>query len=107
MTNLKTKLAVAALLVGTIAASAATPSYARDRALAAAGIGFAAGAVIGAAAVNANNGYYYEPGYAPGYAYEPAPAYGYAYVPAYGYAYAPRVRCRHFVNETNCGEHEK
>jgi hypothetical protein len=80
---------VAALaLAGALAVTAVTPSLALDR-WGAAGLGFAAGAVVGAAAVNANAGYY-----GPGYAYEPygyasAPSAGYAYAAAPGYYYAP------------------
>lgn len=55
-----------------------------------AGIGFAAGALIGGA-LAASGAYGY--GYAPGYAYGPAyaPGYPYDYAPGYGYApsYAP------------------
>jgi hypothetical protein len=85
---------------GILTIGTASPSFARNgRAATAAGVGFVAGAVVGAAAANANSGYYYgnagyyddyayEPVYAPAprYAYEPAPAYGYA---ADSYAYVP------------------
>ncbi len=91
-----TKHALVLATAGILAISAATPSFARGgRVAAAAGIGFIAGAVIGAAAANANTGYYYGPDYAydpvyypaPGYAYVPAPAPVYSYpAPAYGYA---------------------
>jgi hypothetical protein len=94
------KSALLLALAGTLAISAAAPSFARNgRVAAAAGIGFATGALIGAAAANSNAGYYYDPG--PGYAYYPAPGYAYeteyaypsgyaaqAYVPD-AYAYAP------------------
>ena len=63
-----TKYAAALTLVGALALVAATPSQARHGRNAAAIGGFAAGALIGAAAANANNGYYY---YAPGYGYAP------------------------------------
>jgi len=79
---------VAALaLAGALAVASATPSFADNRWGYAAG-GFAAGALIGAAAANAHAGYY-GPGYAyhPGYAYQP----GYAYHPGYAYAPAPTV----------------
>jgi hypothetical protein len=76
------KFAVAATLTGALALAAVTPSQARDGRNAAAAVGFGAGALVGAAAASANNGYYYsEPGYAygptyeEGYAYEPAPVY--------------------------------
>ena len=103
--------AVAATMTGAFALALASPSEARDGRNAAAIGGFAAGALVGAAVANSNNGYYgpgyYDRGYAyePGYAYERAPAYyGPAYdigaVPAYPYAEAPRyyaprrsVRC--------------
>ena len=63
-------------LAAALVVTAATPSLALDR-WGAAGVGFAAGAVVGAAAANANAGYYYGPGY--GY----AATSGYAYAPAY------------------------
>jgi hypothetical protein len=79
-------------IAGALALSAMTPSEARVRSLAAAGIGLAAGAVIAGTAAAANSAYYgpgygayaYDPGYAyePGYTYEVAPVYsapGYAY----------------------------
>ena len=83
------KYVAAATLTGALALAAATPSQARHwhRGGAALG-GFAAGAVLGAAAASSyyGPGYYYGPGpyaydYAPGYvdegsyAYEPAPTY--------------------------------
>jgi hypothetical protein len=82
------KYAAALALTGALAVAAATPSEARHgRNAAAAGIGFVAGALLGAAAA-ANSGYYDGPGfyygpsyYGPGdydagpYAYEPAPIY--------------------------------
>ena len=56
---------VAALaLAGALAVTAATPSFADNRWGYAAG-GFAAGALVGAAAANANAGYYYGPTYDP------------------------------------------
>ena len=73
-------------LAAALVVTAATPSLALDR-WGAAGVGFAAGAVVGAAAANANAGYYYGPGYGyQSYNYDP---YGYAYAPSAGYAYAP------------------
>ncbi len=76
------KFAVAATLTGAFALALASPSEARNGRNAAAIGGFAAGAVLGAAIANSNNGYYGGPGYyyqepvyAPGYAYEPAPVY--------------------------------
>jgi hypothetical protein len=102
-------------LAGVLALAAMTPSEARSGRWAAAGVGFAVGALIGAAAASANAGYYYgQPGYyygQPAYSYgQPAYSYGpgypyydsYAYQPTYvapayapvyadpGYAYAPR-----------------
>jgi hypothetical protein len=79
-------------LAGVLVAAAATPSIALDR-WGAAGLGFAAGTVVGATAANANAGYYYGSGYAYapyGYgAYGYAPSAGYGYAPSTGYAYAP------------------
>ena len=76
------KFAVAATMTGAFALALASPSEARNGRNAAAIGGFAAGAVLGAAIANSNNGYYGGPGYyyqepvyAPGYAYEPAPVY--------------------------------
>lgn len=97
------KYATAVALAGTLALAAATPSEARNGRNAAMIGGFAAGAVIGAAAASANNGYYYGPGYASGYAYQP----GYAYEPAYAepvyaepvYA-APRYQYRNNYHPT-------
>ena len=85
-TLVKTSMALA--VAGVMSAAAITPSAAQSgRTWAAAGAGFAAGALIGAAAANANNGYYYTaPSY--GYAgpvYEPAPAYLYEPAPTYYY----------------------
>lgn len=90
-------------LAGALAVSAATPSMARNwgRTAAAAGIGFAAGTIIGSTVANSNRAYY-GPGYAydpyyggaayydePAYAYE-APAYAYD-APAYAYESGPPV----------------
>jgi len=90
------KFAVAATMTGAFALALASPSEARNGRNAAVIGGFAAGAVVGAAVANSNNGYY-DRGYAydPGYAYEPAPVYygpGYdvGAVPAYPYEEAPR-----------------
>jgi hypothetical protein len=80
MTIRKTYIAALAI-AGTLAVTAATPSFADSRWGYAAG-GFAAGALVGAAAANANAGYYDGPGY--GYAY-PRAYQGYAYAPAPGY----------------------
>ena len=80
MTIRKTHLAALAI-AGTFAITA-TPSFADSRWGYAAG-GFAAGALVGAAAANANARYYYGPGY--GYAYYPRAYQGYAYAPAPGY----------------------
>ena len=80
--------AAALALAGALVVAAATPSLADDRWGYAAG-GFAAGALVGAAAANTNNGHYY----GPGYAYRPYGNQGYAYAPGYqGYAYAPATR---------------
>jgi hypothetical protein len=85
------KYAAAVALTGALALVAATPSEARHGRNAAAGIGFVAGALVGAAVVN--NGYYGEPGYyGPGpYAYGPGQDESYAYDPAPDY-YAPAPR---------------
>src|SRR5262249_17890226 len=88
------KTYAALALAGTLAVAAATPSHADSRWGWAAG-GFAAGAVVGAAAANANTGYYYGGPYAyePGYAVAPSYGYGaYAAAPGYSttYSYAPR-----------------
>jgi hypothetical protein len=83
------KYAMAATLAGSLAVAMATPSQARHGRNAALIGGFAAGAVIGAAA--ANN--YYGPGdgyYDDGYAYAPDYAGAYAYEPAPNYYYGPR-----------------
>ena len=90
------KYAGAATLTAALALAAVSPSQARDGRNAAAAIGFAAGAVVGAAVASSayDNGYYYDgyaydPGYAPGPGYyAPGPAYydDYAYEgPAYRY----------------------
>ncbi len=99
-------LAIAGV-AGAMALGAMTSSEARPRGWAAAGVGFAAGALVGAAAANAANshyhgsyyhgGYYHDGGYAyapaPGGVYYSAPAYdGYAYEPAPTYRYENRSR---------------
>jgi hypothetical protein len=94
-----TKYAAALTLTGALAVAAATPSQARHGWNAAAG-GFVAGAVIGAAAANANNGYYGSGYYDPGYAYDYDYAPGYAYAPAYGYT--PRNYGSGYSDEGNC-----
>jgi hypothetical protein len=104
--NAITKTAAVGGLVGALALASMTASEARVRPWAAAGIGFAAGALIGAAAANAHSraqyGYYYGPHYAYDPYYAPAPVYAapvyatpvyaapvYA-APAYeAYAYSP------------------
>jgi hypothetical protein len=98
------KCAAAVALAGTMAVAAASPSQARYGRNAAAIGGFAAGALVGAAAANAAStsyygpGYYYEPGYtsAPAYAYEPAPVY---VAPAPRYYYRSD-RCWHVTDST-------
>jgi hypothetical protein len=99
------KIAAAATLTGALALAGVTPSQARDGRNAAAAIGFGAGALVGAAAASANNGYYgpgyaYAPGpgyYADDYAYEPAPVY---VDPAPGYYYSGRYQ----RNRQSCGQ---
>ena len=90
------KFTAAAAMAGALAVGVSTPSQARHGRNAAAIGGFAAGALVGAAAASAANGYY-APGYyvAPGpYAYEPAYQFAYDYDPGYAYvpsyAYVPR-----------------
>ncbi len=79
-------------VVGTLALAAATPSQARHGRIAAAGVGFAAGAVVGAAAANAAAPAYYGPGYG-----------SYAYAPGYdAYAYAPGPGV-YRTNPSSCG----
>jgi hypothetical protein len=93
-------------MAGALALALASPSQARDGRNAAAIGGFAAGAVVGAAVANSNNGYYGNGYYAePGYAYEPAPTYYYdqAAVPAYPYEAAPRYY-RSSANSQPCGQ---
>jgi hypothetical protein len=84
MTNGFKRAAVLAL-AGTMTVAAVSPTLARSwRPWAAAGAGFAAGAMIGAAAANSRA--YYGPGYYDSYAYSPV----YAYRSGYdAYAYAP------------------
>jgi hypothetical protein len=72
------KFAAAVSMASALALAAATPGEARDGELAAGAVGFGAGTVVGAAAVNAgnngyyaNNGYYGDQGYGSAYAYEP------------------------------------
>jgi len=73
------KFAAGLALAGVLTMAAATPSQARWHHWHGAAAGFAAGAVLGAAAANS---YYYGPG--PYYAYAPG-YYAYAYEPAYAY----------------------
>ena len=99
------KFAVAATLTGALALAATTPSEARGGRNAAAGIGFAAGALLGAAAASsARNGYYADDGYyygEPGYAYGSNYYEGYAYEPAPVYS-GPRYRYRYRSGNANC-----
>ncbi len=90
MTKLLTHAALAAVLAGTFAVTTTTPSRADNDTWIAAGAGFAAGTLIGAAAVNANANVYYGPGYAyaPSYPYGYASTYPYGYAAAYPYGYA-------------------
>ncbi len=98
------KYSAAAVLTGALAIASATPSQARHGRIAAAGIGFAAGALVGAAAANAAYGpsyygpAYYGPGpyYAP-YAYEPAPVYAEP-APVYA-APVPARQCWHATDK--------
>lgn len=95
MTSL-TKSALALVLAGALTAGAASSASARSwKPWAAAGAGFAAGAIVGSALAGPRHygpgysGYAYEPGYA--VTYDTAPAYdAYAYAPGYdAYAYSP------------------
>ena len=90
MTFVKTSIALA--LAGAVTVAAATPTLAQSgRHWGAAGAGFAAGAVLGAAAAN-SRAYY-----GPGYAY--APGYdAYAYAPGEAYVAAPAYRGGQFGN---------
>ncbi len=100
------KSAVALSLAGAVTLAAMTPSLARSRGWAAAGAGFVAGTVLGAAVANANANYYYGQPYAyDSYAYSPSYAYGpsYTYGPGVyasdAYAYGPTYmapRSRHY-----------
>lgn len=82
------KYAAVVTLTGAIALATATPSEARRGRNAAVIGGIAAGVLLGAAAANANRGYYYGPGYAyePVYEYYQPPV----YVPAPYYYQGPR-----------------
>lgn len=88
------KYAAVVALTGAMTLAASTPSDARRGRNAALIGGLAAGALIGAAAANANRGYYYAPGYyyGPGYAYEPVYEYPAppVYVPGPYYDQGPR-----------------
>jgi len=82
MTNILKPLAVAGI-AGTLALGMMTSADAQSRAWRNAGIGLAAGAVVGAAVAGAAQRHYYGPygydrgPYAYGGYYEPAPVYGY------------------------------
>ncbi len=79
------KVAAAVALTGAIALAAASPSEARHGRNAAAAIGFGAGALLGAAVANSNNGYYRD-----GYYGEPV------YYGSGSYAYEPRYEGRSY-----------
>lgn len=99
------KVAAVVTLSGAMALATATPSEARRGRNAAVIGGIAAGVLLGAAAANANRGYYYAPGYyyEPGYAYEPVYEYPAppVYVPGPYYYPAPRYYYRQDGN--GCG----
>ena len=78
------KYAAVAGLAGLLTLGMAAPSQARHGRNAAAAIGFGAGALVGAAAVNAAG--YGNYGYAPRYGYDRDSARGYGAYDAYGYA---------------------
>jgi hypothetical protein len=104
MRNSLIKSGVIVTLAGALALSSATPSLARDwgRTAAAAGIGFAAGTILGSA-VASQHRYYgpyaYDPypyggpayAYEPAYSYDPGPAYAYEPGPVYSYEPAPTL----------------
>jgi hypothetical protein len=85
------KRAMALALAGALTAGAASTASARSwKPWAAAGAGFAAGAIVGSA-LTAPRYYGYGPSYS-GYAYEPGYAVTYDTAPAYdAYAYSPGV----------------
>jgi hypothetical protein len=96
-------------LAGVMTVGAFAPqAEARNGRWAAGAAGFAVGAAVGAAAANANAGYYDRGYYAPGYAYEPAyaeptyvePSYSYGYN-TYAYEPAPRYYYNRGVNRPN------
>jgi hypothetical protein len=96
MKNSLAKTGAVIALAGALALSSATPTFARNwgRTAAAAGIGFAAGTILGSAVANSNRVYYgapyaYDPYYGGGYVYDRS----YDYVePAYAYEVSPRYR---------------
>jgi len=80
------KYAAGVALAGALTIAAATPSQARWHHWQGAAAGFAAGAVVGAAAANSYYGPgYYDYGYVPGYAYDSAYAYDPGIRADYGY----------------------
>ena len=110
-----TKNAIALALAGAVTASAATPTLARSwKPWAAAGAGFAAGAVVGSAIASrpyyGSYGYYspgydsyaYSPGY-DGYAYSPSVTYA-TPAPYYGYGYGYRNGTQGCVSEGPYGK---
>lgn len=114
---LATSASAAPVTSGTLALKNASPNdvvQVRSRGWRGAGIGlgvgFAAGALIGAAASSSYYGgpYAYDYGYAPAYSYGYAPAYSYGYAPAYSYGYAPgpgiyagpRSRYEYYTNQS-------
>lgn len=101
------KYAAVVALTGAMTLAAATPSDARRGRNAAVIGGIAAGVLLGAAAANANRGYYYGPGYysGPGYAYEPVYEYYQppVYVPGPYYYPGPRYYYGPGGNGNGCG----
>lgn len=99
------KYAAVITLAGATALATATPSEARRGRNAAVIGGIAAGVLLGAAAANANRGYYDAPGYyyEPGYAYEPV--YEYPAPPVYvpGPYYDPAPRYYYRRGGSGCG----
>ncbi len=95
------KSAMALGVAGALTLAAATPSLARSRHWGPAlGAGFVAGALIGAAAANAN-AYYGEPN---GY-YGPGPAYATPEYDAYGYA--PGYTAPRYYNNTGPNQEDQ
>ncbi len=81
------KFGSAAAIIGTLSLAVAMPSEAHGVRRTSAAVGARAGAVMGAAAVTAANGFYYGPGYGYGYGYAPGP-FGQGYSGQFGQGYS-------------------